>query len=281
MERIEFSLAEARKLTKSRPGTNEESSFDHSAGDGWDEGLGMSGSHEALIKGVKRERLVSLAAKLRRNIRFREANEPTQVLARSGRMIDRQRYRQGAPKCFWDRKTRRRSTPIVHIGFSIAAPWHISSDVWIQRGAALLTLLNEARKEGLSVALDACMPVWGLFEHSNDSNFFITTRIKAAGSSLSQGVLNFWAAHSAAFRRVGFRLMEEVAKQKHARVDNGYGRAEMEYVDEVMDPYDLWIPQWDTTKAPENVISTAESWTQTITNGKRKESEGSNNQHPA
>lgn len=266
LEEHKFQISEVRDFANSKPGTNIESSFEKSAEQSWDENIGMRGAYEALFKGVKRERLVSLAAKVRRHIRMRETSSSEQVLSRGGRMIDRQRYRRGAPKCFWEDKTRRRPNPVVNIGFSIAANCGVSSDVWIQRGAALLSLLNEAQSEGVSVALDACMPVEGMVEDL-DQKRFIRVRIKKAEELVSQGVLNFWVAHSAAFRRIGFRIMEEVAARMGKEMGFGYGRSiyEDENIENHVEDFDLWIPNWTQTKESEEVVDIAIDWTNTVT----------------
>lgn len=266
MKKVEFTLKEVREICQKRPGTNLEESFENDAKEGWDEGLGMKGAQKALRKGIERERLVSLAAKVRRKIQLQSANKSDETLARSGRHVDRKRYRQGAPKCFWKRRETRRPDPVVHVGFSIAANCDVSSDVWIQRGAAVLTLLNEARKAGLSIALDACIPVQGGVAGGKD--YFIATRIKEPGANVSTGILNFWVAHSAAFRRIGFRLIEEMAVREGKDVSHGYGRGKYEDIEHTED-YDLWIPQWEEAKDPQGVVDSAKSWTSTIKDDER------------
>jgi hypothetical protein len=261
MKSWSFTLQEARKIMAKPPPGQMKQSRDNRATESWDENIGYDGAKEACRTGVKRQRLTSLQNRLRRHLSLQQQKVETERLSRKGRTLDRQRYRQGKPRCTWEKTQEMGFAPAAHIEVDMASLAHVSSDVWLQRGAAVLALLREARRQGISTKLDVVAFSSGCFDQYKEDSL-VRVRLKEAGESIAQSIINFGCAHAGFFRRVVFRLREEIAHREGWEVAWGYGSSIYEYEPDT--DADLHIPKWEETRSDEDLIDEAVNWTQTI-----------------
>lgn len=263
MKEFTFTLREARQIMASPPKTNERSSVEKEPSERWDEGIGYKGAFKALRRGIKRRRLRQLQNRIKHHISAHQQEVETERLSRKGRKLDRQRYRQGRPRCTWEDTTATDVQPAVRIEVDMCVNGITSSRVLMQRGAAVLALVREARRQGIPTIIDAVGYDMDCFsEYTGECLWRL--RVKQAGESVAQTIVNFCLTHSALLRRVFFRLQEHVAEQRGWSVAPGYGRSIHERPEETSG--DLFIPEWAHIRDPEKVVETAIEWTQDIKN---------------
>lgn len=124
--------------------------------------------------------------------------------------LDMGRYLMGhpAPYMVWEDSYESDDSPsgrIVHIVLNMTTSANIDKRVMFRKGAAVAALVDVLERAGRRVELDAaiCESRQGMGARAS-----VTVRLKGASDALEIEQLAFTCAHAAAFRRIGFGVME-------------------------------------------------------------------------
>lgn len=199
----------------------------------WDMGAGWAGTLELAKRGwpegLKR---IQKAAELLKLPVGEKSYEPRQVLAVSGDEVDVGLYLSGEPECMHDYEML--ETPsfgkVAKIIVNLSASWQVSAETMFQRGAAAVLLIDALEQSGIRCevwALPKCSSNKGesVKRGSRKESLVVHVCVKQADDPVELDRLAFMLAHPAAFRRLGFRMMEqEPAKSWAGRnTHTGYG----------------------------------------------------------
>jgi len=135
-----------------------------------------------------------------------------------GGTIDVSEYLQGGPECFLrveDEPGHIR--PIVRIGVCVIASADVKAHVMMNRGRAILALVDALELQGYSAELTAMFVAL-----HNGLTYFCNTVLKQAGAHWDPSSVAFGLAHPAFARRLGFRALEFNATAQHIS-RGGYG----------------------------------------------------------
>ena len=126
------------------------------------------------------------------------------------------RYLTGHPKAMRNRRKRASgSAPVLHIVLNAVASCAVNASQMANYGAAITGLVDRLENTGRRVHLDIVMVT-----KANNIRLSVGWNIKRASESVDLSQIAFSLAHPAAFRRIGFAMMERSDK---AALTSGYG----------------------------------------------------------
>ena len=168
------------------------------AREGWNEGVAMMESKlSAIIPAV--------------------GTQPRWGYGVSGTSVSMSRFLSGHPKNMRTRRKREMgSAPVLHIVVNTAASCAVSADQMANYGVALVGLINRLEQTGKRVHLD----VVNVGHFNGGGRGAYGWNIKRASQPLDLGAVAFSIAHPAAFRRIGFAMIERLPKEFQT---HGYG----------------------------------------------------------
>jgi len=183
----------------------------------WDMGAGWEGTLELAKRGwpegLKR---IQKAAELLKLPVGEKSYDPRQVLAVSGDEVDVGLYLSGEPECMYDYEML--ETPsfgkVAKIIVNLAGSAGVKAETMFKRGAAAVLLIDALEQSGIRCE------VWALPKSTSGDGepvergsgkgaFVVHVCVKQADDPVELDRLAFMLAHPAAFRRLGFRIMEQ------------------------------------------------------------------------
>lgn len=155
------------------------------------------------------------------------AIEPDAVLPElrwdfGGERVDIPRYLGGDPACMISKGRQTRQRPVVHLVVNGSVSCSVSAKAIAAYGAALTAIIDTIENAGRRVELDLVYALhdlgagWG-----GKMRGLVGWKVKAAEDHCDMASIAFAIAHPAAFRRIGFALIERLPK---ALRNDGYGR---------------------------------------------------------
>lgn len=115
------------------------------------------------------------------------------------------RYLTGHPKCMKNkRKKQSGSAPVLHMVVNVVASCAMTGQQMANYGAAITGLIDRLENTGKRVHLDVVMICYG----KNGIRMSLGWNIKHASEHVDMSQVAFAIAHPAAFRRIGFAMME-------------------------------------------------------------------------
>lgn len=182
----------------------------------WDLSAGYSGAM-AMARDGWHEGVENLDAKLHAIIPA-AGHEPRWGYAVTGGSININRYLQGHPKSMRNRRKKQMgSAPVLHIVVNGTASCMVNADQMANYGTALVGLIDRLENSGKRVHLDV---VFVTYMPSNNGRLACGWNVKRASEAVDLSAVAFSIGHPAAFRRIGFALME---RSPSAYMDYGYG----------------------------------------------------------
>jgi len=129
------------------------------------------------------------------------------------------RYLTGQPKFY--RQQVRTSRPKLDLFMSISVHCQWTGDEFLNRGLAMLKVIERYEDRGYDVLLTA--HITSNYDKDGEDAFMcFEIPLKAAGMVLDKDLVMFAMAHPAFFRRIGFSMIEYFAPESTA---GGYGRS--------------------------------------------------------
>lgn len=146
----------------------------------------------------------------------------------TGENLDVGVYMSGDPECFMQEVPRPSAFgKLIRIGVSITHSVSVEADEILNRGLAIMALVDNLEAMGYSCAIDVLQ-----LTKSNavNGNLAVITTIKEQGDALNKEGVVYTLAHPAFFRRIQFRMLELLGGARaNAESDSlgyGYGRPE-------------------------------------------------------
>lgn len=135
---------------------------------------------------------------------FAQGQREGTVASVSGAFLDIGAYVSGEPECFQDFAPVETPRGIV-LGVNFGALANVSAQEMINRGTALMAIVDELQRAGFTVSLEA---FW--YSHSPTKGYEFTLKIpiKKAGDRVDENQIAFWSCHPAALRQLGFAWQE-------------------------------------------------------------------------
>lgn len=184
----------------------------------WDFGIGYDGAVELSAKGFEVDESFSVPlvastsseGKTRRGLRRSTEGESADIdrILDGDELAYRRRQKIETPSLTW----------IVDIG----VPWHVTADQMRNRGSAIFCAIEKLEAEGVTVAVIARLKLAGGSD-PGDLAAEIKIEIKRPGEYLDRNVLAYWLSHPAAFRRIGFKLIEQCPISIGKKLGGSYG----------------------------------------------------------
>jgi hypothetical protein len=162
----------------------------------------------------------------------------------TGRYLDMDEYIAGEPECWGTIEDQEQELRVIRVGFSAFMCADVPAKQAINRGAALLTVIDELEAQGNRVELVAGF-------HQKSSKEWTDGRIliKSANEHWSPSSVAFAMCHPAFSRRLGFRWLEAHPDTSHM-TRGGYGHGmtnkEMDNTYDVYFDYFYKGPEWQT-----------------------------------
>jgi len=169
---------------------------------------------------------------------------PEMVPSELGEMIEPSEYFAGNPECFYHMDVVERKMPVVKIGLILSIAGGYNSKDLINRGVAMLGLVDLIEKNRINTEL------WGVFHfqhagRNNGASLLYEVCIKPSNTPFDIDRLAFICAHPAFFRRIIFCAMEQENKETRMLHDIGdCGRGYSYPSNYSSKDYDL-IPDYD------------------------------------
>jgi len=133
----------------------------------------------------------------------------------TGGSVNIGRYLTGHPKAMKNRRKRQSgSAPVLHIVVNTVASCAINANQMANYGAAITGLIDRLENTGKRVHVDMVMVI----KAQNDIRLSLGWNVKRASEHIDLAEVAFAIAHTAAFRRIGFAMMERT----HADAQNGH-----------------------------------------------------------
>ena len=225
-----------------RHNTSEEGGSDKS----WDAGLGFKGAmHMAADGGY-------WAAGAKKMI---EATSDMDLLKHdgliaeidydvTGRHLDIDEYLSGSPEC-WE-QVEEVETPVVSIGVQAYTPGHNDQKDFTNRGAAMLSVIDDLEAKGIRVELWSC--VSGKYRGNKEIGIDMRTCLKRAEENWSPSSVAFGLANAAFGRRLGFRVVEAFKDLQSSGYLGGHA---LDFEDDRPDDseFDVWFGYNDMVKS--------------------------------
>lgn len=128
-----------------------------------------------------------------------------------GRKLNKSAWRAGKEKAFYKKKRRPAQKPIVKIGFPLGGLADMTHQEFINKGTAVLALVEAIQLSGTAVEL------WGTAGVSIYSNKYLAHHVllKAGDEPLDLDKLAFVSAHSAFHRRINFSSRENLTAEEY------------------------------------------------------------------
>ena len=125
--------------------------------------------------------------------------------AQTGGSVSVGRYLTGHPKCMRNRRRRAYgSAPVLHIVVNTVASCMVEAKQMANYGAAIVGLIDRLENMGKRVHLDMAM----VTRVEGDTRLSVGWNVKRASEPVDLSQVAFAIAHPAAFRRIGFAMME-------------------------------------------------------------------------
>lgn len=139
--------------------------------------------------------------------------------AQTGGSVSVGRYLTGHPKCMRNRRKKQMgAAPVLHICVNTAASCMVKAEQMANYGAAVTGLIDRLENMGRRCHVDVIM-VTNLW--AGKARCSVGWNVKRASEHVDIGQIAFSIAHPAAFRRLGFAMMERTPKNCQT---GGYGR---------------------------------------------------------
>lgn len=197
---------------------NGNSSVSSDANDGWDLSAGYNGAM-ALAKDGWQEGAEMLDARLHA-IMPAAGRQARWGYAQAGGSVSIGRYLTGHPKNMRSRRKKEMgAAPVLHIVVNGVASWNVNANHLANYGTALVGLIDRLETTGKRVMLDV---VFVTRSYNCDARLSVGWNVKSASEHVDLASIAFSLAHPAAFRRLGFGLMERAPKELET---SGYGTA--------------------------------------------------------
>lgn len=137
--------------------------------------------------------------------------------SQTGGSVSVGRYLTGHPKCMKNRTKRQQgSAKVLHMIVNTVASCAVNGDQMANYGAAITGLIDRLENSGRRVHLDCVMAV----KAKNDIRMSVGWNVKTASEPVDLSEVAFSIAHPAAFRRIGFSMMEHCDRDTQTM---GYG----------------------------------------------------------
>jgi hypothetical protein len=190
-------------------------SRDKAAKDSWDLGIGYDGSlktaHEGWSEGVE---LIDQALQAIIPSTGREARWGWGV---TGGSVSVGRYLTGHPKTMRNRRKKQMGTaPVLHLIVNGVASCAIKAKQMMNYGAAIAGLIDRLENMGRRIHLDFVMVTCA----NSTNRLSVGWNVKRASEPMDLSRVAFALAHPAAFRRIGFAMIERSPTEFR---DYGYG----------------------------------------------------------
>jgi hypothetical protein len=213
----------------------------------WDEAMSLAKAGGYWAEGAeKMVQGVADAAALREN-----HAQPMLTNTVAGFMPDVPAYLAGVPDCmvaFEEGDISQIQRPVVTIGVGIFA-WSVSPSAVINRGVAILSLIDAIESVGYRVQLDY------VGDNTGDGGFKkIRVVLKRAGDHWNPGQVAFATAHAAMLRRLTVACLERDPATV-PRTKEGYGHGDDGYIEE----YSLAFPYMTTDRGYDSLEDALES----------------------
>lgn len=128
------------------------------------------------------------------------------------------RFLTGHPKSMRSRRKKEAgAAPVLHIVVNTVASCAINSDQMVNYGAAITGLIDRLETAGRRVHLDCVM----VTRANKGIRLSVGWNVKRASEHVDLSQIAFSLAHPAAFRRIGFAMMERTAADVYT---GGYGQ---------------------------------------------------------
>jgi hypothetical protein len=128
--------------------------------------------------------------------------------SQTGGSVSVSRYLTGHPKCMRNRRKKNMGgVPVLHLVVNVVASCAVKAERMANYGAAITGLIDRLENSGRRVHLDMVMAV-----NSKGIRLSMGWNVKRASEPLDLSQVAFAIAHPAAFRRLGFAMMERTHK---------------------------------------------------------------------
>jgi len=133
----------------------------------------------------------------------------------AGEEIDIDRFLNGEPENMramrFSASRRKRKTPTTEIIVDRFASCGIGADTIKRHGLFVLSLVRALQDQGHSVGVTVAF--CGEGSNTGQDTCTIAVRVKQPDQYIDPDMLGFWLVHPAAFRRIGFRLIEHLPEK--------------------------------------------------------------------
>jgi hypothetical protein len=201
------SITEVPEYLESRPSLHSGSARDTRASKRWDDGLGFDGAMDMARDGgwweegaAKMIDATSEAIQLKR-----EGAAPEIEYDVTGARLDMDEYLSGEPEC-WERIDDEQVSQVINIGVQLYTPGGNDMQMFVNRGAALLSIIDDLEAQGVRVELWGC--VSGINRKGRREAIDMRIKLKGADESWSPASIAFGLCHPAVSRRLGFAAVE-------------------------------------------------------------------------
>lgn len=143
------------------------------------------------------------------------------------------------------RRTHIASHPVVRIDYNVTVPWMLNADCIVNRGAALLSVVDALESRGYSCELRL------IFKgYSQTKRIHISIVYKRAGDALDLDRAAFAVTHPSVLRRFYFAVCEQHSDLRASFANNGYGQIDKSPWDK--DPSSIFVPPADSSDEDPN-----------------------------
>jgi hypothetical protein len=179
----------------------------------WDGGLGFDGAmNMAADGGYWEEGAAMMMEATSEAIELkREGAAPEFEWGVTGARLDVDEYLSGSPEC-WEYVEEDNTAPVISIGVQLYTPGGNPMSTYVNRGAALLSVIDDLEAQGVRVELWGC--VSGIHRRGRDVAIDMRVCLKRAEEAWSPSSIAFGLCHPAMSRRLGFSVVEGFANMK-------------------------------------------------------------------
>lgn len=168
-----------------------------------------------------------------------EVIEPAMIHAAQGGAVDVGEYLSGSPECWLALEEVSHARPVVRVGVCAVPCANMPAVAVMNRGRAILAIVEALELQGYSVELTAMFIAKG----SHAPDYVAATIVKQAGEPWTPEPVAFALAHPAFTRRLGFRALESDQDCNGHAASGGYGRGDI--ARKKLADYDLFYPYAD------------------------------------
>jgi len=192
--------------------THSNSSQAEGRGEGWDLNLGWKGALEMSYSGwdegaeIMRKCMDAIDDELPTASGCGLANGFDWEMSDEGDELSIDSYLEGDDRC-WANPVFHQEKPVVRLMINQCASAGISASVFNARGAVICAMVCKLERLGYGVQVYYGDGGQG---QKTTSYYFNSVKVKDSDEFLHEGTLAFWLTHPAAFRRIGFRMIESV-----------------------------------------------------------------------